>query len=127
MPDNDQIISRFSFDVDSAAQLLVLFSNSARVHVLAVLINAEKDVGTLAGIVGLSQSALSQHLKRLRDGNLVTTRRNAKAILYSCSHPAAITLISALQAETFMDAPDTACAKLSTGKRTARKLGSEKA
>ena len=40
-------------------------------------------VGVLADAVGLSQSALSQHLAKLRTGKFVTTRRDAQTIYYS--------------------------------------------
>ena len=43
----------------------------------------EYSVGELEEIVGLSQSALSQHLARLRKDNLVETRRSAQTIYYN--------------------------------------------
>jgi DNA-binding transcriptional ArsR family regulator len=39
-------------------------------------------VGELAAAVGLSQSALSQHLARMRDEGLVATRRQGQSIRY---------------------------------------------
>ena len=47
----------------------------------------ERSVNELAANVGLSQSALSQHLALLRDEGLVATRREGKFIYYSVAHP----------------------------------------
>ena len=45
---------------------------------------------------GLSQSALSQHLAKLRDEGLVATRREGQTIHYRLSDPRALTIVSAL-------------------------------
>ncbi len=66
-----------------AAQLLGAMANSNRLLVLCNLITGEKSVNTLAENVNLSQSALSQHLAKLRALNLVDTRREAQTIYYS--------------------------------------------
>ena len=42
-------------------------------------------VGAIAKKVSLSQSALSQHLAKLRSLNLVETRRDRQMIYYSCN------------------------------------------
>jgi DNA-binding transcriptional ArsR family regulator len=49
------------------------------------LLEGELAVGTIATRVGLSQSALSQHLARLRALGLVNTRRDKQTIYYSCT------------------------------------------
>jgi DNA-binding transcriptional ArsR family regulator len=68
-----------------------------RLTVVCILHNeGEKTVGELEKIVGLSQSALSQHLARLRKDGLVTTRRDAQAIYYRISNPAADKLLECL-------------------------------
>ena len=51
--------------------------------VLCELSGGERRVGDLARASGLSQSALSQHLARLREDGLVATRRDAQTIYYS--------------------------------------------
>jgi DNA-binding transcriptional ArsR family regulator len=58
-------------------------SNEHRLMILCQLVSGEKSVGELVRLVGLSQSALSQHLARLRRDNLVRTRRDAQTIYYS--------------------------------------------
>jgi len=70
----------------AASRLLKAMSNESRLVVLSTLANeGEASVGALEPAVGLSQSALSQHLARLRRDGLVTTRRDAQTIYYSLS------------------------------------------
>ena len=66
-----------------AADLLKALANPQRLRLLCLLIDGELSVGELNRRVNLSQSALSQHLSRLRVQGLVTTRREAQMILYS--------------------------------------------
>lgn len=79
-------------DVEQNAQLAVnllkAMSNESRLLVICALYKEEKCVGELEGLVGLSQSALSQHLARLRRDGLVTTRRDAQTIYYSLKNEA---------------------------------------
>ena len=63
--------------------LLKALSNERRVMVMCALHKGEKSVGELEKIVGISQSALSQHLARLRKDGYVATRRDAQTIYYS--------------------------------------------
>ncbi|WP_373085130.1 ArsR/SmtB family transcription factor [Sneathiella sp.] len=58
-------------------------SNKHRLLILCNLVETERSVGELEKIVGLSQSALSQHLARLRKEEVVKTRRDAQTIYYS--------------------------------------------
>ncbi|MGQ0676327.1 MAG: ArsR/SmtB family transcription factor [Rhodospirillales bacterium] len=66
-----------------ASALLKAMSNERRLLILCYLAGGERPVGELEKLVGLSQSALSQHLARLRREGLVTTRRAAQTIFYS--------------------------------------------
>lgn len=68
---------------DEAADFLSAMSNAKRLLILCNLVHGEMPVGRLADTVGLSQSALSQHLAKLRARKLVTTRRDAQTIYYS--------------------------------------------
>ncbi len=70
---------------DDAAAFLTAFANSKRIQIMCELLSGELPVGTIAIKVGLSQSALSQHLARLRSLGLVRTRRDKQTIYYSCS------------------------------------------
>ncbi len=68
-----------------ASVLLKAMSNRHPLLVLCQLANGEHCVSELEQIVGLSQSALSQHLARLRRDRLVKTRRQAQTVYYSLS------------------------------------------
>ncbi len=66
-----------------ASTLLKAMSNERRLMILCQLAQGERSVGELERAVGLSQSALSQHLARLRQDGVVATRRSAQTIYYS--------------------------------------------
>jgi DNA-binding transcriptional ArsR family regulator len=69
-----------------AADFLLLLANEKRLLVLCELMaTVEMSVNDLAHAVGLSQSALSQHLAKLRAEGLVCTRREAQTIYYRIS------------------------------------------
>ncbi len=68
---------------DAAAALLKAMGNERRLCILLHLSRGEKSVGEMEELVGLSQSALSQHLAILRQEGLVRTRRQAQTIFYS--------------------------------------------
>lgn len=80
-----------------ASSVLKAMSNQHRLMILYQLVSGEKSVGELEPMVGLSQSALSQHLARLRRENLVKTRRQAQTIFYSLDGDEARRLIETLQ------------------------------
>ncbi len=65
-----------------AAELLKLLGNETRLMVLCHLNQQELPVGDLEAFVGLSQSALSQHLAKLRKQHVVKTRRDGQQIYY---------------------------------------------
>ncbi len=79
-----------------ASTLLKAMSNQHRLMILCQLVPGEKCVSDLEDIIGLSQSALSQHLARLRRDNLVKTRRAAQTIFYSLSGDEASAVIETL-------------------------------
>lgn len=79
-----------------ASTLLKAMSNEHRLLILCQLVPGEKSVGELEKIVGLSQSALSQHLARLRRDDLVKTRRAAQSIFYSLNGEEATAVLEAL-------------------------------
>ncbi|MFA6266187.1 MAG: metalloregulator ArsR/SmtB family transcription factor, partial [Pseudolabrys sp.] len=76
-------MARLERKAAEAASLLKLMANENRLLILCRLaITGELSVGALAGAVSLSQSALSQHLAKMRDDGLVATRRDAQTIYY---------------------------------------------
>ena len=73
-----------------AAALMKALSNEHRLLVLCHLVSEhELSVGALVERVGLSQSALSQHLGRLREEGLVAFRREAQTLHYRIADPKA--------------------------------------
>jgi len=89
-------ITEIERHIESAAALLKALSNKRRLSIVCALYRGEKSVGELEQIVGLSQSALSQHLARLRYDDLVRTRRRAQTIYYSLSDQKIIVIMRAL-------------------------------
>jgi len=69
-----------------AAALMKALGNESRLMILCLLAEGERSVSDLNEIVPLSQSALSQQLARLRQQDLVTTRRESQTIYYSLAN-----------------------------------------
>jgi ArsR family transcriptional regulator, lead/cadmium/zinc/bismuth-responsive transcriptional repressor len=64
------------------AELFRSFSDTSRVRILSVLVQQEMNVGGLAQTVGISESAVSHHLRSLRQMGLVVARRDGKEVYY---------------------------------------------
>ncbi|ALK09449.1 ArsR/SmtB family transcription factor [Blastochloris viridis] len=79
-----------------AEAFLKALANRYRLMVLCELHRGERSVGELQDMVGLSQSALSQHLARLRADALVATRRDGHTIFYSIASPGVSRVIAVL-------------------------------
>lgn len=77
---NYQVVEKKAADI---AKLLKALSNEKRLLIVCALCESEKSVGELEQQIDLSQSALSQHLARLRRDGIVKTRREAQTIFYS--------------------------------------------
>ena len=80
----------------AAAAMMAALSHEARLRVLCDLVGTERTAGQLVERSGLSQSALSQHLARLREEGLVTTRREGQSIFYSIADPDAARILAVL-------------------------------
>jgi len=79
-----------------AALLLAALANESRLMILCELVDGERSVGTLVEAVGLTQSALSQHLAKLRAAGIVATRRDAQTIYYRLASEAAGSVMTTL-------------------------------
>lgn len=64
------------------SDLISSFANTTRLKLLVCLGKSEKNVTELIGTCGLSQSAVSQHLEKLKSAHLVSYRRNGKEMIY---------------------------------------------
>jgi ArsR family transcriptional regulator len=80
----------------SAAAMMAALSHEARLRVLCDLVGGERTAGELVERSGQSQSALSQHLSRLREEGLVATRREGVSIYYRISNPDAARILGVL-------------------------------
>ena len=81
---------------EKAEAFLKALANKHRLMVLCELHQGERSVGALMDAVGLSQSALSQHLAKLREDGLVVTRRDAQTIYYALANEDASRVMAVL-------------------------------
>lgn len=88
---------KLTANAEAAASLLTLMGNEKRLMIMSHLLDAEMSVGAIAEKVSLSQSALSQHLARLRNEELVETRRDRQMIYYTCKSEAVRKLLGTLE------------------------------
>lgn len=101
MIDLDTIaLERFQASAGDAARLMKALSNESRLMILCQLGAGERQVAELQPLFGLSQSALSQHLARLREEELVATRKEGAAVFYRIADPSVLRVIGVL-AEIF--------------------------
>ena len=76
-------LATFEKRAGEVSNLLKAMGNARRLMVLCKLVeHGEMTVGDLAREVGLSQSALSQHLARMREERLVAFRRESQTLWY---------------------------------------------
>ncbi len=74
------------------AELFRAFSDTSRVRILSVLTGREMNVNALAHTVGISESAVSHHMRSLRQMHLVQARRDGKEVYYRVEDEHIITL-----------------------------------
>ena len=94
--DVDASVAALRERADHVAGRLALVANAKRLLILCELVKGERSVGSLQSAVGLSQSALSQHLAKLRESGMVDTRRESQTIHYRISDPDLEVLMAAL-------------------------------
>ena len=91
-------IAELTKKAGEAAALLKLLANEHRLLILCRLaMEGETSVGELGDTVELGQSALSQHLAKLREDGLVATRRDAQTIFYRIADAKAARLLATLK------------------------------
>lgn len=94
---SQQDLLKFGQEAGEAVALLRALANECRLLVLCHLAaDGELNVGELAERVGLSQSALSQHLAKLREERLVATRKEAQTVFYRLCDPKAEQVLALL-------------------------------
>jgi ArsR family transcriptional regulator, virulence genes transcriptional regulator len=94
--DREKLARELIDNVDETGALLKAMANEKRLVILCHLLQGEKSVGEMEELLDLSQSALSQHLARLRVAKIVKTRRSAQTIYYSLNGVNAEVILTAL-------------------------------
>lgn len=90
-------LASFTARAQGVAALLKAMGNGRRLMVLCKLVeHGEMNVTDLAHEVDLSQSALSQHLARMRDEGLVAYRREGQTLWYRIADPRTEALLATL-------------------------------
>jgi DNA-binding transcriptional ArsR family regulator len=81
----DEMIETQVLDDVIAAQMSELFSalgDTSRIRIISALTGSEMNVGELAELVGISHSAVSHHLRHLRQMRLVRARKEGRHVYY---------------------------------------------
>lgn len=79
--------------VDSAVDMMRLLADRTRLSILTLLVDEELSVGSIATRLDRPMPAISQHLSRLRAGQLVKTRKDGTTVLYSLTNGHVATLV----------------------------------
>lgn len=74
------------------AELFRAFSDTSRVRILSAIVDQELNINALAVLLGLTESAVSHHMRGLRQLRLVQARREGKEVYYSLTDPHIIVL-----------------------------------
>ena len=80
--------------LEKAADVFSHLSNPSRLNVLLRVIEREWSVNELSADLGVSQSALSQHLGKLRQARIVRGRRARQSVFYSCNDDLVLRLLA---------------------------------
>ncbi len=90
-------LAQLQASAEQAAALLKAMSHPKRLLILCMLSGSPAPAGELTRITGLSASATSQHLARMRDEGLIDSQRDAQRILYSIKNEAVNAIIATLK------------------------------
>lgn len=90
-------LASFETKAEQVASTLKAIGNTRRLMLLCKLVeHGQMTVGDLARDVGLSQSACSQHLAKMRDEGLVTYQRESQTLWYTVADARVETLLATL-------------------------------
>ncbi len=92
-------IEEMQANAGQAAAVLKSLANPARLLVLCALVNRGHSVGELEELTGLAQSALSQHLARLRDEKIVAAQRDGQRMVYQLCDSRIAVILQALHSQ----------------------------
>ncbi|WP_286235407.1 ArsR/SmtB family transcription factor [Thalassotalea sediminis] len=92
-------VVNFEEKAKEASSLLKMMGNEVRLQILCSLVDQKLTVGEINGLIDISQSALSQHLAKLRTDGLVETERDGLNIYYRVCRPIVVDILRVLQSE----------------------------
>lgn len=79
------------------ARCLRILGHPARLSVIAILSQGPRSVNDLAGLVGVSQSNLSQHLSLLKDKGIIDSVRDGHQVFYRIANPRVMEFMSLME------------------------------
>jgi DNA-binding transcriptional ArsR family regulator len=82
---------------DEVSRLLKSLSHPVRIKVLCFVIDGEKSVNDLTEFCGVSQSAMSQFLNRMRAEGIVSSRKDGTHVYYSIADANVFKLLRAIR------------------------------
>jgi len=94
--DKRPVAEEMKSHASAAAAMLKELANPSRLLILCQLIGGEKPVGELCQAIELSQSAVSQHLARLREAGLVGAEKRGQMVYYRLCNMQVHALLSTL-------------------------------
>jgi len=100
MPDTNQApLQELQQQAGEAAALLKVLANERRLLILCHLVGGEATVGELCEVAGLSQSAASQHLAKMRADGVVVGHKTGLQVFYSIADPRLVGLLNHLRSQ----------------------------
>lgn len=105
-PENSTQLTELHDMASNACELLKAMANEWRLMILCQLSEEEKTVSELQELLGLSQSALSQHLAILRREKIVRSKKHAQSVTYSLAGDEATKVMETLH-EVFCSAVES--------------------
>lgn len=91
-------LDKLAESAQTASEGLKALAHPTRLLAVCHIGDGEKSVGELEAFLGTSQSNISQHLAKLRDKDILITRKDANQVFYRIKDRKVLNLISALQA-----------------------------
>jgi ArsR family transcriptional regulator len=92
----DMLTAQRAASAEQAARFLKTLAHRDRLKVLCTLVEGEQPVSEIEARVGASQSAISQHLARMKEEGIVEARRAGRQVLYKIADPLALNVIGLL-------------------------------
>jgi ArsR family transcriptional regulator len=74
------------------AELFSAFSDTSRVRIISAIVEQEVNISALAKMIGVTESAVSHHMRGLRQMRIVQARRDGKEVYYSVIDPHIVAL-----------------------------------